>query len=161
MRSQIRFCLLITSLLFVALGNVVAQGLVADYQRSEALKTKLKDKVYNAPQQINWTTNGSRCWYVVQTARGKEFLVVDPKQKTRQLAFDHEQLAQKLSTATGKKIEPYNLPFTTFTFGKDNQQLEFVAEGIIWQYGPGGRSVDTVAFSKKGPFRAEPTDRRY
>ncbi len=161
MHSHFRVYLLIINLLLVVSSNLVAQGLVADYRRSEALKTKLKDKIYNAPQQINWTKSGNRCWYVVQTPRGKEFVVVDPKQKTRQLAFDHEQLAQKLSTATGKKIEPYNLPFTTLTFGKDDQQLEFVAEGFTWQYGPGGRSVDTAAFSKKGPFRAEPTDRRY
>ena len=143
---------LLISLCLSASGSVLAQGRLADYQRSEVLKTKLKDKVYNAPQQINWTTNSNRFWYMVQTARGKEFVVVDPKKKTRQLAFNHEQLAEKLSTATGKKIEPYNLPFTTFTFGKDDQQLEFVAEGFTWQYDPVG-----TAFSKKGPFRAEPS----
>ena len=141
--------------------TALAQGHLEDYQRSEALKIKLKDKVYNAPLQVNWTPSGKRCWYVVQTARGKEFVVVDPQQKTRQLAFNHEQLAQQLAQATGKKIDPYALPFTTVTYGKDDEQLEFVAEGFTWQYSPGARSVGTVAFRKKGPFRAEPTDRRY
>ena len=136
--------------------NVLAQGRLDDYQRSEILKTKLKDKVYNAPLQVNWTPSGKRCWYVVQTARGKEFVVVDPKQKTRQLAFDHEQLAHQLTQATGKKIDPYALPFTTVTYGKDDEQLEFVAEGSTWQY-----SLGAMAFRKKGPFRVEPTDRRY
>ncbi|MBO0949774.1 S9 family peptidase [Fibrella forsythiae] len=156
MQSTKQGFLLLISVLLTISGNVLAQGKLADYQRAEALKTKLKDKVYNAPQQINWTKNGSRCWYVIQTARGKEFVVVDPKQKTRQLAFDQEQLAQKLAAATGKKIEPFNLPFTTLNFGKDDEAVEFVAEGFTWQYGPGA-----MAFSKKGPFRAEPTDRRY
>ncbi|WP_020604977.1 S9 family peptidase [Spirosoma spitsbergense] len=155
-----RHILLISSLLTIS-DSVMAQGRLADYQRSEALKTKLKDKVYNAPQQVNWTKNGTRCWYTIQTARGKEFVVVDPKQKTRQLAFNHEQLAQKLTQATGRKITPYNLPFTTLTFGKEDKSVEFVAEGFTWQYGPGNDTSGTVAFSKKGPFRTEPTDRRY
>lgn len=156
MQSTKRGYLLLISLLLPISGNLLAQGRLADYQRSEALKMKLKDKVYNAPQQINWTKNGSRCWYVIQTARGKEFVVVDPKQKTRQLAFDHEQLAQKLSAATGKKIEPYSLPFTALTFGKDDEAVEFAAEGFTWQYGPGA-----IGFSKKGPLGSESVDRRY
>ncbi len=152
---------LLLSACLSAVDTVLAQGHLTDYQRSEALKTKLKDKVYNAPLLVNWTPSGKRCWYIVQTARGKEFVVVDPQQKTRQLAFNHEQLAQQLAQATGKKIDPYALPFTTVTYGKDDGQLEFVAEGFTWQYSPGARSVGTVAFRKKGPFRAEPTDRRY
>ncbi|WP_375443811.1 DPP IV N-terminal domain-containing protein [uncultured Fibrella sp.] len=156
MQSTIRGYLLLISLLLPVSGTLLAQGRLADYQRSEALKTKLKDKVYNAPQQINWTKNGSRCWYVIQTARGKEFVVVDPKQKTRQLAFDHEQLARQLSAATGKKIEPFNLPFTTLTFGKEDEAVEFAAEGFTWQYGPGA-----IGFSKKGPLGSEAVDRRY
>lgn len=154
-------CFLLISACLSISGALLGQGRLDDYQRSEALKTKLKDKVYNAPLQVNWTPSGNRCWYVVQTTRGKEFVVVDPQQKTRQLAFDHEQLAQQLAQATGKKIDPYALPFTTLTYGKDDGQLEFVAEGFTWQYSPGAQSVGTVAFRKKGPFRAEPTDRRY
>ncbi|WP_234737088.1 S9 family peptidase [Tellurirhabdus bombi] len=135
---------------------LLAQGKLEDYQRSAALKDKLKDKIYNTPGTINWTPSSQRCWYTVQTSRGKEFVVVDPKNKTRKLAFDHEQLANKLGEATGKKIQPYSLPFTTLTFGKDDQEVEFEAEGSVWQY-----VLGTFAFSKKGPFRAEPTDRRY
>lgn len=160
MRHPLLTLLLISSLVNPP-SNVLAQGRLDDYGRSEALKTKLKDKVYNAPLQVNWTPSGKRCWYVIQTRRGKEFVVVDPKQKTRQLAFNHEQLAQNLSQATGKKIAPYALPFTAVTYGKDDDELEFVADGFTWQYSPGARSVGTMAFRKKGPFRAEPTDRRY
>lgn len=158
-RLQCQVGILLISLLLSSPASLLAQGQLADFQRSEALKTTLKDKVYNAPGPVNWTPSGKRCWYTIQTARGKEFVVVDPGQKTRQLAFDHEQLAQKLTQATGKKVEPYNLPFTTVTYGKDDQELEFVAEGFTWQYASG--SGGTMAFSKKGAFRAEPTDRRY
>lgn len=126
--------MLIVSLLLSVFCSVMAQGRLSDYQRYAVLKTKLKDKVYNAPQQLNCTTNGNRYWYVVQTERSKKLVVVDPKQKTQQTAFDKEELARKLSTATGKKMEPYNLPFTKLTFGKDDEGVELVAEGFICQY---------------------------
>lgn len=132
-----------------------AQGKLEDYKRSAALHEKLQGKVYNAPANVYWTP-GQKLWYLIRTARGREFVVVDPKKKTRQPAFDQEQLAKKLAEATGKKIDPFNLPFTTITFGKDDEEVEFTAEGTVWQYATG-----SFAFQKKGPFRAEPTDRRY
>ncbi|MFD2934252.1 S9 family peptidase [Spirosoma flavum] len=132
-----------------------AQGRLADYQRSEALKTKLKDKVYNAPSQVNWTASGKRCWYLIQTARGKEFVIIEPQKKSRQSAFDHEQLAKKLSEATGKKIDPFQLPFTIITFEKDDQAFDFVAECFTWQYSPGSGTIH-----KKAPVLADQPDRR-
>lgn len=134
---------------------VLGQGKIDDYKRSASLKEKLQGKVYNAPANVYWTT-GQKLWYLIRTARGREFVVVDPKKKTRQPAFDQEQLARKLTEATGKKIDPFNLPFTSITFGKDDEEVEFTAEGSVWQYATG-----SFAFRKKGPFRAEPTDRRY
>ncbi|MGA0558964.1 DPP IV N-terminal domain-containing protein [Larkinella sp. VNQ87] len=133
----------------------LAQGKLEDYKRSAALKENLQNKLYNAPGAVFWTP-GQKLWYLIRTARGREFVVVDPKKQTRQPVFDQEQLARKLTEATGKKIDPFNLPFTSITFGKDDEDVEFVAEGAIWQYATG-----SFAFRKKGPFRAEPTDRRY
>ncbi|GAB3725987.1 S9 family peptidase [Spirosoma lituiforme] len=135
---------------------VFGQGTAGDYARSEALKETLRNKLYNAPAQINWIPNTQRFWYLTRTRKGSEFVVVDAVKKTRQPAFDAQMVAQKLSEATGKKIDPYKLPFTSITFGKDDERVEFVAEGSVWQYGPG-----TVAFAKKGPFKTETTDNRY
>jgi hypothetical protein len=99
------------------------------------LKNKLKDKVYNAPALVNWSKSNQWAWYPIQTPRGKEFIAVNPQTKSRQLAFDHEQLAQKLSEAAKKKIEPYSLPFSTFTYSKDDKEIEFNSEGFVWTYG--------------------------
>ncbi|MGM9507195.1 DPP IV N-terminal domain-containing protein [Larkinella sp. GY13] len=136
-------------------GSAWAQGKLEDYKRSAALKETLRNKVYNAPNNVYWTP-AQKLWYLVRTARGLEFVVVDPRKKTRQPAFDQEQLAKKLSEATGKKIDPFNLPFASITYGKDDEELEFVAEGSTWQV-----STGAFAFRKKGAFQAEPTDRGY
>lgn len=131
-----------------------AQGRLEDYQRSETLKNRLKDKVYNAPALVNWSASSQWAWYLVQTVRGKEFMAVNPANKTRQAAFDHAQLAQKLSEATNKKIAPYALPFSTFTYSKDDKEIEFSAEGLVWNYG-----LTSNTLRKKEPVR--PEERRY
>ncbi|CCH02425.1 peptidase [Fibrella aestuarina BUZ 2] len=143
-------------ILLLAGSEMLAQGTASDYKRSEALKEKLRDKLYNAPTAINWLPKSNRFWYLTRTRKGSEFIVVDAAKRTRQPAFDAQQVAQKLAEATGKTLDPYKLPFNTITFGKDDESVEFVAEGSVWQYGPG-----SVAFRKKGPFTAEVNDRRY
>ena len=137
-------------------NGLFAQGQLADYQRSETLKNQLKDKVYNVPTNVNWVPNGHRVWYLTQTKRGKEFVLVDARKHTRQLAFDQTQLARKLSQATGKKIDPFGLPFTSITFGKDSSNIEFITEGTVWQFGP-----DSTSFRKKGTVPNESANRRY
>ncbi|MEZ0611729.1 DPP IV N-terminal domain-containing protein [Fibrella sp. WM1] len=143
-------------ILLLAGSRALGQGTADDYKRSEALKEKLRDKIYNAPATINWLPKSNRFWYLTRTRKGSEFIVVDAAKRTRQPAFDAQQVAQKLSEATGKTLDPYKLPFNSITFGKDDESVEFVAEGSVWQYGPG-----SVAFRKKGPFTTEVNDRRY
>lgn len=145
---------LFLGLFFCSLHTLQAQGTLEDYQRSEALKNKLKDKVYNAPAVVNWSKSSQYAWYTIQTARGKEFISINPKNKSRQIAFDHEQLAQKLSETTKKEIKPYSLPFSTFTYGKDDTEIEFSVEGFIWIY-----HLTSNNLRKKESIR--PDDRRY
>lgn len=153
---SIRHGLRLVGLLLVIPYSGWAQGRLADYQRSETLKNQLKDKVYHVPTNVNWALTGQRVWYLIQTKRGKEFVIVDAHKHTRQLAFDQTQLARKLSQATGKKVDPFSLPFTSITFGKDSSNIEFITEGTVWQFGP-----DSSSFRKKGIIPDESANRRY
>lgn len=132
----------------------LAQGKLKDYQRSEQLKNQLKDKVYSAPSTATWSVSGSWFWYLIQTPRGKEFIAVNAKEKKRQLAFNQESLAQQLSQSLNKKIEPYALPFSTFKYLKNDQEIEFNAEELVWTYG-----LNNQILTKKEPIRSE--ERRY
>ncbi|MEZ0485274.1 S9 family peptidase [Fibrella aquatica] len=156
LRRTFTSVLIISTLWLLHVPSSFGQGKAEDYKRSDALKEALKDKLYNVPGTVHWLPNSQRFWYLTRTRRGAEFVIVDAVRKTRQPAFDAEQLAQRLSAATGKKINPYQLPFTAISFGKDDEAVEFVAEGSVWQFGPG-----EVAFRKKGPFKAEPVTNRY
>ncbi|SVC67547.1 uncharacterized protein METZ01_LOCUS320401, partial [marine metagenome] len=70
---------------------------LADYQRAERfLSTNMRSLVSHANVSPNWLDDG-RMWYRNTTADGAEFIIVDPKAKTREHAFDHERLASALS----------------------------------------------------------------
>lgn len=131
--------------------SAFSQGTAEDYQRSETLKNKLKDKVYNAPAQVFWSKSGKIVWYAIQTPRGKEFISVNPQTKTRQSAFDHEQLAQQLATLSKTEAKPFSLPFNSIAYVKDDQEIEFSAEGFVWTYG-----LTTKSLRKKEPIRNDP-----
>lgn len=150
-RDQLRFLLLLALLVYAA-GSASGQGRLEDYKRAEKLKTQLKDKVYHAPLAINWSKSGKWLWYAVQTPRGKEFMAVHPGTKKRLVAFDHEQLAKKLSEATQGKIEAYNLPLAGLAYTQDDREIEFKAERFSWTY-----NLASNRLTKKDPI---PTDER-
>ena len=150
--SPCRSFFLVSSLLVACPALLFAQGRLEDYQRAETLKNQLKDKVYHAPLAINWSKSGNWLWYAVQTPRGKEFMAVDPAKKKRLVAFDHEQLAKKLSEATQGKIDAYNLPLAGLAYTQDDREIEFKAERFTWTYNLANNSL-----TKKDPI---PTDER-
>ncbi|GAB3014284.1 S9 family peptidase [Spirosoma pulveris] len=63
-------------------------------------------------------------------------MTVDIRRKSRQPAFDHEKLARKLASVTNKKVLPYALPFSTFTYNPKSQEIEFSVENTTWVYAP-------------------------
>lgn len=141
-----------TSLLIViTLPTILfAQGRLDDYQRAEKLKTRLRSAVYHAPATISCSADGRMAWYMIRTPQGKEFMAVDIRRKSRQPAFDHEKLAQKLALATSKTVRPYELPFSTFTYNTKSQDIEFSAENATWIY-----TLSTDSLRLKEPVKAQ------
>jgi dipeptidyl aminopeptidase/acylaminoacyl peptidase len=107
---------------------------VQDYARAERFMgyntSLLIDRNMSAP---TWLP-GDRFWYRVLTPQGSEFVVVDPARKTKTAAFDPVKLAAALGTASGKSYEAARLPFRTFTFSPDEQQVLFSSGGKNWRY---------------------------
>ena len=144
-----------TLLLFLSLAGVVqAQGTVADYQRSDALKQTMRDKIYNMPISFTWLDSDKQFWYMQRTPQGKEFVLVDVQKNAKQPAFNHAKLAEQLSAAANKKYEAYKLPFNTITYVQNGKELEFVADEYVWRC-----NLDTYQCQNKGKFR--PQERRY
>jgi Tol biopolymer transport system component/dienelactone hydrolase len=105
-----------------------------DYARAERFLTANTQKyIDNVPGTITWLP-GDRFWYRTLTAQGSEFILVDAVKGTRLPAFDHQKLAETLSTATGRRYTASMLPFQTLTFSADEKSVSFNAADRNWKY---------------------------
>jgi dipeptidyl aminopeptidase/acylaminoacyl peptidase len=124
--------------------NSYAQGTTEDFKRAEKMKELMEKKVFHAPSDFHWSEEEYIFWYQVSTPNGKEFFRVNADERTRQLAFDHIELAKKLSLATGRTIEPYHLPFSAISFKNGGRVLQFRIEDQLWQFSLGSLNLDLL-----------------
>ncbi len=131
-----QFCIryLITNVLLTIVVAAMAQGTIEDYKRANAYPETIRDKVYYSPSTFSWIEKQPRFWYVHQTPRGKEFMVVDASTGSKVHAFDHERLAAALEAASAEPVASHQLPFNTIRY-VDDDQLEVNAFGKTWCIG--------------------------
>ncbi len=130
-----KYLLTISAVALVLSANAQQADLTdKDYERAEQFMS------YNTSQYIdkgsllpNWLPN-NRFWYTTTSNGNTEFILVNPDRKTRAAAFDHEKLAEALSSATGKTYEATKLPFTRISFTEDTKSVLFSADGKGWSY---------------------------
>src|SRR5713101_9232178 len=82
-----------------------------DYARAErALGPATGRLVSGIPGRPSWLADG-RASYRVSTATGWQFVLVDPRRRTRTVAFDHARLADAVSATVGRRVGSDSLPF--------------------------------------------------
>lgn len=108
--------------------------IAGDYARAERFLSWNKDKsVLNADLQHHWIGAEDRFWYLRASETGKkEFVVVDAASGERSAAFDQRKLAEALAQATGKSVNPADLPFSRLRFCRDQSCIEFEVDGTQW-----------------------------
>ena len=105
-----------------------------DYARAERfMGYNTQALIDGSAGQPHWLAN-DQFWYRVLTARGSEFIIVDPARKTRTVAFDQAKLAAALSAASGTAYEAGRLPFRDLDFSDDAKGFAFAAGGKSWNY---------------------------
>ena len=98
-------------------GAVSAQVTAADYARAESrLAVHADSLVLRDPVEPHWIGSSDRFWYRIRTARGAEFVLVDPARESRRPAFDHVRLARELSRVSDTAFSPDTLPFQTLSW---------------------------------------------
>lgn len=106
--AAVTFILAIAS----SVGNpphAAAQVTAEDYARAEWwLPFNVAEVTASATVAPHWS--GSRFWYERQAHDGTEFVVVDARQGTSEVAFDHGRLARALSAAADTAIAASALP---------------------------------------------------
>jgi len=124
----------------------------ADYAQAEKFMSyNVASLVLRASVRPAWLS-GDRFWYrnAIEN-EGSEFILVDPKRKTRGPAFDHAKVAAALSEATGKTYDAAHLPFMTFDFSADGKTISFSAEEKRWTCGLKGQALKPVEGGEKPP----------
>jgi len=91
---------------------------VADaYQRSNKLDTALRNIPTNNDIVPFWKSDGSAFWYKKNLPNKTwEYYYVDAATGKRNLAFDHNKLAQSIENAVNKKQNPSKLQFNELYF---------------------------------------------
>ena len=84
-------------------GRAEAQATLADYQRAMALRDKYDGLALNIADAPRWIEQTNRFYYRRTVKGGHEWILVDGATQEKQPAFDHEQLAAAIATATTRK----------------------------------------------------------
>jgi len=113
-----------------------ADGTRSDYRRAERLLGwNLKEKVHRMEVEPHWT-GGDSFWYRLDVETGHRFFFVDPAERVRRPAFDHERLAEALVRAVEgdtSQIGPSTLPFSTFRYRDGRSALSFAYADARWR----------------------------
>lgn len=89
----------------------------------------------------HWLPGGNSFWYRRYLSAGKsEFILVDCVNKTRGPAFNHQALADALTSraepaAPEQDASPNSLPFTWIEFAPDRSSIRFVWNKQKWEFG--------------------------
>ncbi|MDN3594140.1 S9 family peptidase [Zunongwangia endophytica] len=114
---------------FLNLTHVAAQGTIEDYKRAESIDTLFSNKVFNTPKSFNWL-NDSEFWYKNNAKNGAEYILVNADTKTKNKAFDHQKLAETLSTQLEKKIVSSKIDISALKFDENKSNLEFLIDTL-------------------------------
>ena len=124
---------IISVVCFFALHYALAQGSLEDYQRAQRfLPGNLRHVVFPADVEPHWIEKTNRFWYRSVGPKGTEFVLVDAGQNTSGPAFDHAQLAAKVSKVTKREVEPFDLPFSDIEFVDNGKAIRFSIDDTQW-----------------------------
>ncbi|UIR54639.1 S9 family peptidase [Sphingobacterium sp. SRCM116780] len=129
-----------TVLLLLGFHMIFAQGTSADYKRAKDLKSQLMNKVDNLPAQFYWNDKGDLFWYDKSTLNGKEYVLVAPSQKKKEILFDTKQVFSAMETQLGKKIENPSISNDRIKL-IDEDYISLDMEGFQWTW---NRKLNTL-----------------
>lgn len=101
---------------------------------------------YNVSITPNWIEWSSSFWYLKTSREGKQFILVDTKNRIKKFAFDQTALAKTLAAISNNQIDPSNLPFSSITF--TNGDIRFSAFNKTWQCNLQSYNISEVSSDK-------------
>ncbi len=119
--------------------SAMAQGTLADYQRTYSLRSKYSNQVTNANVQSRFVENdkfGKKMWYSVQENNGQTYYVIDLKTNKKHTLFEKNKLALEMGKQLGTDIKTEQIWINPEITQLDNGDMaaKFVTNGYNWIY---------------------------
>lgn len=118
MKKILILCLFPFSLMY-------SQNIDSLYRRADNFRERFSSKYYYGASEIASVPDSHSFWYLTQTSKGNEFLLLDTDHKSTKPVFDQEKLASSLAKTSSMTVKPYQLPFRTFTFSPKADSIYF------------------------------------
>jgi len=87
--------------------------------------SKLDKMVFSTRVDPHWLKESDRFWYMYETSEGRNYYIVDPERRTKEMLFDPVQLAAELSRLTGDPFDAQHLPIRDLKFINNETALRF------------------------------------
>ncbi len=87
--------------------------------------TKLQNLIFSTDVRPNWINHSDRFWYEYRTSTGKNWYVVDPQAKSRQLLFDNADLAAQVTKIVKNPFDAQHLALENLEFTDDEKRIRF------------------------------------
>ena len=127
---------------------IMDENIKTRYERAEALLQGLwsRSLVCNVTIIPHWIDHSNFFWYERELTSGKEFRLVDAREKTNYIAFDHGSLAKTLGDASGQSVDELDLPITKLEFSLSPLLLTFSAFGKRWIFNEEQQTCQQIEF---------------
>jgi dipeptidyl-peptidase-4 len=123
-------------LLANAASEQSADGKIAErYQHAaEVQLSKTHHWILNSDVVPHWLRGRDQFWYERETPDGHRFTTFDAVTQTKSDLFDHVRLAQELTTAYKRSIDPNDLPIAGLRISPDDGSLHFSLGPKHWRF---------------------------
>lgn len=126
----------ITLMGLVFVSELSAQGTAKQYELAGSYSERTRGRVFGDSVVPHWFgPNDAHFWYRLTTAPdAHRFLLVNAKEGLRADAFDHERLAQALTSASGLSADPKRLELQGLRFAEDVSRCLFRFGSKAWSF---------------------------
>jgi len=139
----------INCILFLLLFTFVASGQTANFSAAEKFLDKnMESRLGDLEVTPNWIGESDLFWYSFKTTEGKNFYIVNPALKSKQLLFDSRHMASEIRRLTLRPYNELDLPLRGLEFvEKSTTKFTFTVDSIKFLYDTGAGKLtirDTV-----------------
>lgn len=147
--------------IFFISSHLFAQDIISRYHKAEIFLPRNVEKItYNLEVYTNWIHESNYFWYVSENEKGFQFILVNAEKSEREMAFNHEKLANSLSEKLDTVLDPFNLPFKHISFSETLKEIEFKAERKYWKFDIKKNKLEHVQKEKEEKTQSKSPDKR-